>query len=383
MISRADVAVVGGGLTGAAAAVAAAAAGLSTLHFTPSAPPDRRTSALMLPSLDFLKQAGLTGEPSSIGAPLRQIRLIDATRRLVRAGETLFDAAEFGFDAFGYNIPNAVLLAQFAARAAKLPSLTVIEAPASQFIRESGGFALSAGGERFEATLLVGADGRGSAVRDFAAIAARIRKYRQAALVADLTLERPLGDCSVEFHYENGPFTLVPAGGEKANLVWIDRREVLEAASHRASLEAAILARSSRLFGAVGIAAGPHIFELVSLAAREVAAPAILLIGEAAHAFPPIGAQGLNIGLRDVAAFGSLSAETTRDLPDWPQTLSAAYAEARRTDVARTSLMVDMLFRSLIAGFLPADVARSAGLMAMRSIPALRRAAFEMGMGRR
>ncbi|HUV32387.1 MAG TPA: FAD-dependent monooxygenase [Devosiaceae bacterium] len=383
MSVRADVAVVGGGLSGTAAAVAAAAAGLTTVHFAPPAPPDRRTSALMLPSIAFLTEAGLIADAAAIGTPLAQIRIIDATRRLVRAGETLFEAGEFGFEAFGYNIANSALLKAFGVRVASFDNLTVVAAPAGGLAREAQRFSLEADGQRYSASVLVGADGRQSGVRAFAGIGARVHPFEQAALVADLSLERPLGQCSVEFHYENGPFTLVPAGGARANLVWIDRRGALDAARERAALEAAILEKTSRLFGAASVTAGPHIFDLASLTADSAAAPGIVLVGEAAHAFPPIGAQGLNIGLRDVAELGRLALAATPADADWATRLSAGYAAARRADVARTGLMVDTLFRSLISGLLPADLARSAGMMALRNIAPLRRTAFETGMGRR
>jgi 2-octaprenyl-6-methoxyphenol hydroxylase len=99
-------AVVGGGLVGLAAAVAVAKAGLDTIHLVPKGPPDRRTSALMQPSVDYLKTAGLVDDAASIANPLTQIRIIDATKRLIRAPETLFDAAEIGLSAFGWYFPT-------------------------------------------------------------------------------------------------------------------------------------------------------------------------------------------------------------------------------------------------------------------------------------
>lgn len=381
MSANAEVAVVGGGLVGAAAAAALAAAGLSTVHFAPPAPTDRRTSALMVPTLDFLTRTGLVGDPAAVGTALTEIRIIDATGRLVRAGESLFEAAEFGFPAFGYNIANTVLHERFAARAAGLDNLTTVAAPATGFAREAAAFVIEAGRRTFRAGLLVGADGRGSKVRDFAGISARVHRYEQAALVADLRLERPLGTTSVEFHYPEGPFTLVPAGGAAANLVWIDRPEVLREAREATALGPALAERSSRLFGQIEVTAGPHVFELASGTAGSLAADGIVLVGEAAHAVPPIGAQGLNMGLRDVADLADLAAGAARRETGWAKAVGAAYHQARMADVRRTTAMVDTLFRSLVWGFLPADVARSAGLMALRNLGPLRRRAFEMGMG--
>jgi len=383
MSAPAEVAVVGGGLVGTAAAVALAAAGVRTVHFAPPAPADRRTSALMVPSLEFLKRTGLVDAPEAIGTALTKIRIIDATGRLVRAGESLFEASEFGFAAFGSNIANTMLHEAFAARAAGLGNLTTVAAPATGFGREEKGFAIQSGRRTFRAGLLVGADGRGSKVRAFAGISARVHRYEQAALVADLKLERPIGTTSVEFHYPDGPFTLVPAGGRVANLVWIDRPEVLREAREATALGPALAEKSSRLFGDIEVTAGPHVFELANLTADALAADGVVLVGEAAHAVPPIGAQGLNMGLRDVADLADLTAGAARRETGWAPAVGAAYQEARMGDVRRTTAMVDTLFRSLVAGFGPADVARSAGLMALRNLRPLRKRAFEMGMGGR
>jgi 2-octaprenyl-6-methoxyphenol hydroxylase len=113
----AEIIVVGGGLAGLAAAVSLARSGHEVIHLAPAAPPDRRTSALMMPSVEFLLSSGLIDSAESVGHPLTAIRIIDATPRLIRAPETLFDAREAGLDAFGWNFGNATLLASFQAAA--------------------------------------------------------------------------------------------------------------------------------------------------------------------------------------------------------------------------------------------------------------------------
>ena len=122
-MSAHDAIVVGGGLTGAASAIALAKAGLDTLHLAPKGQLDRRTSALMMPSVDYLCSAGLIDEPEKLGHALTQIRIIDATNRLIRAPETLFEAGEAGLGAFGWNFANAKLLQRFEEVATTLPSL--------------------------------------------------------------------------------------------------------------------------------------------------------------------------------------------------------------------------------------------------------------------
>jgi 2-octaprenyl-6-methoxyphenol hydroxylase len=377
-------AVVGGGLVGLAAAVAVAKAGLDTVHLVPKGPPDRRTSALMLPSVEFLKAAGLVADPADIASPLTQIRIIDATKRLIRAPETLFDAAEIGVPAFGWNFPNVKLSESFETARSALPNLATIETTLDSLDRTRSGWTLRlANGDTIDAELVVGADGKKSRVRETGDFRARENSFRQAALVCDLGLERPIGGASIEFHYENGPFTLVPAGGNRANLVWIDDRDSLKSAQEtgKDALAAIFREKSQRLFGMVELLTPAYVFPLSTLTVDIAGKDGVVLAGEAAHAFPPIGAQGLNLGLRDVADLAAALAAADLSRARFAVALSEDYARRRATDLARTGTMVDTLFRSLLADFLPAQALRAGGLWALKVAPPLRKAAFDVGMG--
>lgn len=378
--------VVGGGLAGLAAAVAVAKAGIETIHVAPQGPPDRRTSALMLPSVDYLQGAGLIDDPASLGHPLTQIRIIDATRRLIRAPETLFDSAEAGLPAFGWNFANVKLAAAFEAARATLPRLTTRQTTVEAMQRWDDGWALTLGdGGILEASLVVGADGKKSRVRDSGGFSVREHEFEQAALVCDLEIERPIGGTSVEFHYENGPFTFVPAGGTRANLVWIDQRPVLDAARSGPpeALAELFAQKSQRLFGRITPVTPAFVFPLSTLSVDLAGRDGIVLTGESGHAFPPIGAQGLNLGLRDVADLAAALAGADNAAPDFALRVSADYAALRSADLARTGAMVDTLFRSLLSGFLPSQALRAGGLWALKLSPALRRTAFDTGMGLR
>lgn len=382
--ARSEAVVVGGGLAGLAAAVAVAKSGLATTHLVPKGPPDRRTSALMLPSVEYLETAGLVPDPAAIGHPLTQIRIIDATPRLLRAPETLFDSAEAGLPAFGWNFPNVKLAEAFEAARAGLPNLTTVETTLDDFELVGDGADLKlANGETLHTALLVGADGKKSRVRESAGFRARENGHRQAALVCDLDLERPIGGASIEFHYQQGPFTLVPAGGNRANLVWIDDRDVLRSAqeSGKDKLAALFREKSQHLFGRIELATPAHIFPLSTLSVDIAGAHGVVLVGEAAHAFPPIGAQGLNLGLRDVADLAAALAAADLGKPGFARPLSEDYARRRAADLLRTGTMVDTLFRSLLADFLPAQALRAGGLWALKLVPPLRKAAFDAGMG--
>ena len=114
------------------------------------------------------------------------------------------------------------------------------------------------------------------------------------------------------------------------------------------------------------------------MTATAFAASRAVLVGEAAHLFPPIGAQGLNLGYRDVAALGDILPGPGGD-PGTPARL-AAYERARRADVLSRTAAVDALNRTLLTGFLPVQALRGLGLFLLDRIPSLRHAVMRQGI---
>jgi len=380
----AQIVVVGGGLAGLAAAAGLSRSGVSVIHLAPDAPEDRRTSALMGPSVTIMQDLGLIEDPDTIGVPLTKIRIIDATKRLLRAPETLFDSAEAGLEAFGWNFANAALLKRFETVALAQDGYRRITANYLGHTRTDEGFVISVEGhEDIRSAMVVGADGKESRVRQTAGIGVRRRAFAQSALVCDLEAGAEIGGTSTEFHYENGPFTLVPAGGNRANLVWIDDHDTLATLRDGATdaLASALNAKSQHLFGTLKPRSAAFVFKLSRLIADTAGRSGTALVGEAAHAFPPIGAQGLNLGLRDVEGLIAAVLAQDRTMSGWADAASDAYGRARQSDLQRTSAMVDTLFRSLLSGMLPAQALRAGGLWALKALPGLRKQAFAAGMG--
>lgn len=384
MANHTQIAVIGGGLVGKATAVAAANAGFSTLHVAPEAPADRRTSALMGPSVDYMTDAGLIVDPETLGVALTRIRIIDATERLLRGPETVFSASEFGYRAFGWNFANARLGESFSQAGLGNKNLALRAATLKSARRVDGNWHLELDdGDTLTVDLLVGADGKGSSVRKAAGIAVKERKFDQAALVCDLELGRGLDGESVEFHYPNGPFTLVPAGGNRANLVWIDRLDTLEDARSEPERFVSTLNEKSRhLFGAIEVASPNFVFPLSVLSVDVAGKDAAVLVGESAHAFPPIGAQGLNLGLRDVASLNACLKAANPGSYGWADAVARSYGVVRRTDLMRTGAFVDGLFTSLLSPHIPAQALRSVGLWGLKTFPMLRKHAIAFGMGK-
>src|ERR1700722_13354332 len=177
----AEAAVIGGGPAGLVAAIALATAGVDTLLIAPPAEPDHRTTALLAGSVTALETLGAWPACVPHAAPLRKIRLIDATQRIIRAPEVLFTSAEIGLDAFGSNIENRHLIAALEARAAAL-KLPRIASAALSIASDAAGVSITHTDGETRVRLVVGADGRRSLCRTAAGIKTTQRAYSQTAL---------------------------------------------------------------------------------------------------------------------------------------------------------------------------------------------------------
>jgi 2-octaprenyl-6-methoxyphenol hydroxylase len=379
----AEVVIVGGGPAGLTAAIALASAGVETalVARAPTAS-DPRTSALLEGSVKALDALGVWQHCRQQAAPLRAIRIIDDTARLVRAPEVCFAASEIGLDAFGYNIENRFLIAALEARARELSALTRIEDEAVAVESADEQVTVRCGrGSALSARLAIGAEGRRSLCRAAAGIDMRGRTYAQTALTFNLGHSRPHHDTSSEFHAAAGPFTLVPLPHKRSSLVFVvDPAEVADLSIlSNADMAAEIERRSHSILGKIEVEAHRGAFPLAVETAARFGAGRVALIGEAAHVIAPIGAQGLNLGLRDAATIGELVVSAHRDGHDVGK-LTDRYDHMRRADATSRKLAVDLLNRSLLSDFLPLQGARAAGLFMMDRIGPLRRALMREGV---
>ena len=380
-----DVAVVGGGPAGLSAAIALAQAGSSTVLIARRAPyADNRTTALLGGSIDFLEGLGVWERCRDQAAPLSAMRLVDDTARLIRAPEVRFSADEIGLEAFGCNIENHVLVAALEARAAEIPGLTRFDDEAETVLPDDKEVAITtANGTSVLARLVVGADGRHSLCRDAVGIGVVKRDLNQAALTFNIGHARPHQNVSTEFHTPQGPCVFVPLPGNRCSVVWVvspKEAERLLALSDDELSEAAEK-QSHSIFGRVRVEAGRHLFPLAIERPKQFAHRRVVLVGEAAHVIPPIGAQGLNLGLRDAADIADLAREAIaagQDPGAWR--VLQRYDFARRADVLSRSFVIDVANRSLLSDILPMQTLRAAGLHLIGSIGPLRRLAMREGL---
>jgi len=380
-----DAVVIGGGPAGLAAAIAVAQTGASTALIARRAPyADNRTTALLGGSVDFLERLEVWPRCKDKAAALQAMRLVDDTGRLIRAPEVRFCCDEIGLDAFGYNIENRALMIALEERAAELSGLTRFDDEAETVFPEDAIVAVGTGhGKSLSARLVIGADGRQSLCREAAGIEVKRRNLNQAALTFNIGHARPHRNISTEFHTPQGPCVFVPLPGDRCSVVWVAAPREAERllALSDDELSEATERQSHSILGRIHVEPGRHLFPLAIEQPRQLARHRIALVGEAAHVLPPIGAQGLNMGLRDAADI----ADTARDAmlsgedPGSPQVLDR-YASARRADVASRTFAIDMANRSLLSDFLPMQSLRAAGLHLIGSIGPLRRIAMREGL---
>ena len=390
-----EVLVAGTGLAGLTAAIAFAQAGFDVV----SCGADERTAlgrtvAMLDRTVAYLDSLGLWPAIRADAAPMRTLRIVDDTGALFPPRPVEFKSSEIGLETFGWNVENNRMADALAAHAAKTAGLERRRPVVARYDFTGDDFtgdlatAELDDGRRVESALVIGADGRNSRARRSAGLEARVKPYPQSALTALLAHRLPHNDASTEFHTRQGPFTLVPlpargSAPHRSSLVWLmseeeaRRREALE----DAGLEREIERQARSLLGAVRLEGRPGVFPMARQIVPTIASRRLALVGDAAHAFPPIGAQGLNLGLRDVEAIVALALEARTEGRDiGGEAVLRQYERARRADIAMRTGAVHGLNQALLTRFAPVDFARGAGLAALGAIGPLRRFVMRRGV---
>jgi len=391
-MSAVDIVVIGGGITGLTAAAALAETGFEVVCVDPApadstagARLDGRTTALFSGSVRTLAACGAREACTQAGAGLWTMRIVDDGPGGPRHAGT-FESRELpGGGPFGWNVPNTRLRQALIARLGELPTATHMPEASVAELRFSGPRAevQLADGRELHSALVIGADGKKSLTRESAGIRARSWSYGQTAMAFSVAHSRPHEGISTEFHRPQGPLVLVPMRGEVSSVVWVERDQ---AAASFAALDAASFRRlfAGRIHGVLGDVldvGGIWTYPVTSLLADGFAAPRVALIGEAAHAVPPIGAQGLNLGISDVAVLTEELAEARRAGRDiGAHTVLAGYERRRWPDVAARVAGVDALNRSVATRNPALRAARHLGVRTLAGCRPVRSALMRTAM---
>ena len=403
-VDTADVAIVGGGMVGMTLAAALGGAGLAVVIVDAEAPAamtaapfDGRSSAIAFGSQQVLAGVGAWAGMAAEAQPILDIRVSDGDGRggvsrlfLHYDHRTLAGTAPETAPPFGHIVENRVIRRALLQRLAELPSVRHI-APArvaGVTRTESAATLHRDGGEPIAARLVVAADGRQSPVRAAAGIKTVEWAYAQTGIVCTVAHEKPHGGVAHEHFLPAGPFAMLPmvddGGLHRSSIVWTERRDL--APKMLALDEAAFAGEIERRFGPslgrLRTIGGRWAYPLTLVHAERYVDNRLALLGDAAHAIHPIAGQGLNLGLRDVAALAEAVVDAHRlglDIGD--ALVLERYQRWRRFDNLVLMAVTDGLNRLFSNDLAPLRLARDLGLAAVNQLPALKRVFMRHAMG--
>ncbi|KIN63138.1 Ubiquinone biosynthesis hydroxylase, UbiH/UbiF/VisC/COQ6 family [Sulfitobacter noctilucicola] len=381
-----DIAIVGGGLNGTALALALAQAGqrvtlIDAQGIAPRQSPDfdGRSYALALASTRLLDGIGIWQDIEPNAQPMLEIKVTDG-----RAGDgpspmfMHFDHAEIEEGPMGFMVEDRHLrrVLMDAVAASDLVTQMNGESVVRQHVDAAGITLALANEETLRARLAVGADGRGTGMGQRAGIKRIEWDYDQTALVCAISHEKPHNGVAHQFFMPPGPLAILPLTENRSSIVWSEN------AANAAAINAlsdedylgVLRPRFGSFLGEVSLAGARYTYPLGLSLAHMMVAPRVALVGDAAHGVHPIAGQGLNAGLRDIAALAEVIADAARRGEDIGSDAALArYQEWRRFDNAALALATDS-FNRLFSNDNPlVRMARDIGMAAVNALPGLRR----------
>ena len=394
-IIEAEVLIIGGGLVGATLATALGQAGLDVCVVDLADPKanldagfDGRASAIALATSRVLAGLGLWTALAEEAAPILNIR--------VSEGDSLFflhyDHEDIGDEAFGYMVENRNFRKALFHRLQDLETVRML-APASiaALDRNTHGVqATLADGRGIRARLAVAADGRGSQTRDRAGIKVTNWSYEQFGIVCTVAHEKCHDFVANEHFLPAGPFAILPLKGDKdrpghcSSIVWTERADLTPAimALDDAAFQIELERRFGDFLGPIEVVGPKWSYPLSLQYSQATISDRLALVGDAAHAMHPIAGQGLNMGLRDIAALAEVVLDARRlgmDIGDG--VVLERYQRWRRFDNTLMLAMTDGLNRLFSNNIRPLRLIRDLGLAAVNQLPPLKRYFMRHAMG--
>ena len=396
-----DVVIAGGGMAGGTLALALAQAGLRTAvvdaqpletRLAPSF--DGRATAVAYANFRQWRALGLAAGLEPVAQPIRAIVVSDgaapgAASRARAPAFLGFDSAEIAGrndgDPLGWMVENRHIRAAINTALERAGVETVAPARVEGLEAEPGRRGLKlADGRVLSAPLVVGAEGRGSSVREAAGIRRIGWRYRHHGVVATVALERPHEGVAHQLFMGDGALAILPLTEDRASLVWTEPAALAGALMEgsQAAFEAHLARRFGGYLGRPRLAGGRFVYPLGFMLAERIAAERVALVGDAAHGVHPVAGQGLNLGLKDAAALAEVVVDAHRLGEDvGSAAVLERYVRWRRFDTAAVAAASDLFTRFFANGGAPARAVRAVGFAAMNRAPLLRRLAMREAGG--
>lgn len=391
---RTDALIVGGGMVGLSLAIALVHTGLKVVVVDRTDPAamrdaaaDGRTIAVAHASKLVLDGIGIWPHLEARACPITDIRVSD--------GDSLmfvhYDHRELGDAPLGHIVENHIMRATLLDIAVATEGLE-LRAPSAivgATRDDNGVVAELVGGDTVRADVMLACDGRASPTRQAAGIPVAEWSYPQTAIVCVAHHERPHRNVAHERFLPAGPFAILPMcddaeGRHRSSIVWSERTERVPAllALDDDAFSSELALRFGDFLGAVRVVGGRWSYPLSLLHATRYTDTRLALVGDAAHGIHPIAGQGLNLGIRDIAALAEVLVETRRlGLDIGTADVLARYARWRRADNTLLAVVTDLLNRLFSNDIVPLRLARDVGLALVNETPALRRFFMRHAMG--
>jgi len=396
-VLRAEVLILGGGMVGLSLALALGGAGLAVVLVdrndpaeVVAAPYDGRASAIAYGSRRVLDGLGAWAGMAGAAEPILDIRVSDGDAPLFLH----YDHRALGEEPLGHIVENRAIRQALHARLAEVAAID-LRAPArlADIAFAPGGVTATLGdGARIRASLVVAADGRDSALRERAGIPVTRWRYKQTGIVCTMGHARPHRGVAHERFLPAGPFAVLPmtdnpdgpAQGHRSSIVWTEDERLAPAmmALDDDAFSAELARRFGPYYGEVRVLGGRWSYPLSLLHADRYVAPRLALVGDAAHAIHPIAGQGLNLGIRGVAALAEVLVEAARlGLDIGGAEALARYERWRRFDAMALVAVTDGLNRLFSNAIPPVRLIRDLGLAGVNLAAPAKRFFMRHAMG--
>ena len=381
-----DIAIVGGGLNGPILALALAQAGIKsvvidalTIKVRKNASFDGRSYAVALTSQRLLNNIGLWTNIKDNAQAMLEIKVSDG-----RAGEgpspffMHFDHAEIEDGPMGYMVQDRYLRRALLDAMAENPNVTHIqgETVVGQDVISGSVTVTLSSGKKISARALIGCDGRGSGTAERAGIKRIGWGYGQTALVCAIEHEKPHDGIAHQFFMPTGPLAILPLTGNRSSIVWSETEANATAFNALSDAEYLTMLRPrfGNFLGEISLAGARFSYPLALSITDRLVADRTALVGDAAHGLHPIAGQGLNAGMRDIAALVQIITEAQKRGEDYSSlAVLKRYEEWRRFDNTALALATDT-FNKLFSNDNPVlRLGRDLGMGLINNLPGLRR----------